>query len=90
MAEALVAQYGPDVPQAIARMVAAVYPGFDTDAFLSDALRGYRLDDLWLWQGTLYRVAAAPVSRWSSAGAKARVCSQAATRSTPGSTGRPP
>ena len=28
---------------------------------VSDALRGYRLDDLWLWQGTLYRVAAAPV-----------------------------
>ena len=28
---------------------------------VADALRGYRLDDLWLWQGTLYRVAAAPV-----------------------------
>lgn len=35
------AQYGPDVPQAIARMVAAVHPGFDSDAFLSDALQGY-------------------------------------------------
>jgi D-tyrosyl-tRNA(Tyr) deacylase len=33
MAEPLVAQYGPDVPQAIARMVAAVHPRFDVDAF---------------------------------------------------------
>ncbi|MBK7006562.1 MAG: DNA alkylation repair protein, partial [Burkholderiales bacterium] len=41
MAEPLVAQYGPDVPQAIARMVAAVHPQFDTDAFLTDALTGY-------------------------------------------------
>ncbi len=41
MAEPLVAQYGPDVPQAIARMVAAVHPRFDTDAFLHDALTGY-------------------------------------------------
>jgi len=41
MAEPLVAQYGPDVPQAIARMVAAVHRRFDTDAFLHDALSGY-------------------------------------------------
>ena len=41
MAEPLVAQYGPDVPQAIARMVAAVHPSFDADAFLHDALSGY-------------------------------------------------
>ena len=41
MAEPLVAQYGPDVPQAIARMVAAVHPRFDVDAFLHDALSGY-------------------------------------------------
>ena len=41
MAEPLVAQYGPDVPQAIARMVAAVHPAFDTEAFLQDALTGY-------------------------------------------------
>ncbi|MES2584277.1 MAG: DNA alkylation repair protein [Pseudomonadota bacterium] len=41
MAEPLIAQYGPDVPQAIARMVAAVHPRFDTDAFLHDALTGY-------------------------------------------------
>jgi 3-methyladenine DNA glycosylase AlkC len=41
MSEPLVAHYGPDVPQAIARMVAAVYPRFDADAFLGDALRGF-------------------------------------------------
>ncbi|MES2949513.1 MAG: DNA alkylation repair protein [Pseudomonadota bacterium] len=41
MAEPLIAQYGPDVPQAIARMVAAVHPRFDADAFLHDALTGY-------------------------------------------------
>lgn len=41
MAEPLIAQYGPDVPQAIARMVAAVHPRFDVPAFLHDALSGY-------------------------------------------------
>ncbi len=41
MAEPLIAQYGPDVPQAIARMVKAVHPRFDADAFLRDALSGY-------------------------------------------------
>lgn len=41
MAEALIAQYGHDVPQAIARMVKAVYPRFDVDAFLHDTLTGY-------------------------------------------------
>lgn len=41
MAEPLIAQYGPDVPQAIARMVAGVYPRFAVDAFLHDALTGY-------------------------------------------------
>lgn len=41
MAEALIAQYGPDVPRAIARMVGAVYPRFDADAFVHDALKGY-------------------------------------------------
>ena len=41
MAEPLVAQYGPDVPHAIARMVAAVHPRFDADAFVIDALTGY-------------------------------------------------
>lgn len=41
MAEALVHQFGPDVPQAIARMVQAVHPAFDREAFLKDALQGY-------------------------------------------------
>ncbi|APW37726.1 DNA alkylation repair protein [Rhodoferax koreense] len=41
MAEPLVAQYGPDVPQAIARMIASVHPRFPVDAFLHDALAGY-------------------------------------------------
>ena len=41
MAEPLIAQYGPDVPQAIARMVKAVHPRFEVDAFLYDALSGY-------------------------------------------------
>jgi len=41
MAEALKNQFGPDVPQAIARMVRAVYPAFATRAFLRDALAGY-------------------------------------------------
>ena len=41
MAEPLVNQYGPDVPRAIARMVAAVHPRFAVDAFLHDALTGY-------------------------------------------------
>lgn len=41
MAEPLIAQYGPDVPRAIACMVKAVYARFDGDAFLHDALLGY-------------------------------------------------
>jgi 3-methyladenine DNA glycosylase AlkC len=41
MAEPLVNQYGPDVPRAIARMVAAVHPRFDTKTFLDDVLTGY-------------------------------------------------
>ncbi|APW43599.1 DNA alkylation repair protein [Rhodoferax saidenbachensis] len=41
MAEPLVTQYGPDVPKAIARMVAAVHKRFPVDAFLHDALTGY-------------------------------------------------
>ena len=41
MAEPLTAQYGPDVPRAIARMVKAVHPRFDVDAFLHDTLPGY-------------------------------------------------
>lgn len=41
MAEALKNQFGPDVPQAICRMVKAVHPSFDEAAFLTDALHGY-------------------------------------------------
>ena len=41
MEEALIAQYVHDVPQAIARIVKAVYPRFDVDAFLHDTLTGY-------------------------------------------------
>lgn len=41
MAEPLTAQYGPDVPQAIARMAAAVHPKFPLDAFVRDVLTGY-------------------------------------------------
>jgi hypothetical protein len=33
MAEALKNQFGPDVPQAIARMVKAVHPAFDVAPF---------------------------------------------------------
>ncbi|WP_096695608.1 DNA alkylation repair protein [Polaromonas sp. AER18D-145] len=41
MAEPLVNQYGPDVPQAIARMITAVYPVFESRKFVADALKGY-------------------------------------------------
>ncbi|MBA3595621.1 MAG: DNA alkylation repair protein [Pseudomonadota bacterium] len=41
MAEPLVNQYGADVPQAIARMVTAVHPAFNTRRFVADALTGY-------------------------------------------------
>lgn len=41
MAEALTNQYGADVPQAIAGMVAAVHPSFDAAGFVRDALDGY-------------------------------------------------
>lgn len=41
MAEALKNQFGPDVPHAICRMVKAVHPAFDGDAFVQDALAGY-------------------------------------------------
>ena len=41
MAEPLINQYGPDVPQAIARMVSAVHPKFEARKFVSDALNGY-------------------------------------------------
>jgi 3-methyladenine DNA glycosylase AlkC len=41
MAEALVNQYGADVPKAIARMITAVHPPFDARKFVADALKGY-------------------------------------------------
>ena len=41
MAEPLINQYGADVPKAIARMLAAVHPAFDSEKFLRDVLRGY-------------------------------------------------
>lgn len=41
MAEALKTFYGPEIPKAIARMIAAVSPRFDSRAFLRDALDGY-------------------------------------------------
>jgi len=41
MAEPLKNQYGADVPRAIAAMIAAVYPPFDSAMFESDVLYGY-------------------------------------------------
>jgi 3-methyladenine DNA glycosylase AlkC len=41
MAEPLVKQYGADVPKAIARMISAVFPAFESRKFVADALKGY-------------------------------------------------
>ncbi|MDP1955512.1 MAG: DNA alkylation repair protein [Polaromonas sp.] len=41
MAEPLINQYGADVPKAIARMIAAVYPQFESRKFVADVLKGY-------------------------------------------------
>lgn len=41
MAEALIHQYGPEVPQRIAAMLRQVYPAFDGAAFLADVAQGY-------------------------------------------------
>lgn len=41
MAEALKNQFGADVPQAIARMILAVYPSFNSEGFVREALQGY-------------------------------------------------
>jgi 3-methyladenine DNA glycosylase AlkC len=41
MAEPLKNRYGADVPRAIATMIAAVYPGFKSAAFVRDVLAGY-------------------------------------------------
>lgn len=48
MAEPLTNQFGTDVPHAIARMLLAVHPSFQSDAFVRDALAGY--DGLGLMQ----------------------------------------
>lgn len=44
MAEPLKDRFGPDVPVRIAAMIAAVHPGFPSEAFVARALEGY--DDL--------------------------------------------
>lgn len=41
MAEPLKNQYGPDIPERIAKMIQAVHPAFDTAAFMADVLSGY-------------------------------------------------
>lgn len=41
MAEPLKNQFGADVPRAIATMIQAVHPAFDSRAFVADALEGY-------------------------------------------------
>ena len=41
MAEALKNQYGADVPRAIAAMVSAVYPAFNSTRFVTEVLDGY-------------------------------------------------
>ena len=41
MAEALKNQFGADVPQAIARMILAVHPSFNSEGFVREALQGY-------------------------------------------------
>ena len=41
MAEPLKNHFGPDVPRAIAAMIAAVHPPFPAKAFVRDALKGY-------------------------------------------------
>lgn len=46
MAEPLKNHYGPRIPERIAGMIAGVYPGFDRQAFLRDALDGYEALEL--------------------------------------------
>jgi 3-methyladenine DNA glycosylase AlkC len=41
VAEPLITHFGADVPRAIARMIAAVYPKFESARFVRDALQGY-------------------------------------------------
>ncbi len=44
MAEPLKNRFGPEVPAALASMIASVHPGFDTMSFVSESLAGF--DDL--------------------------------------------
>ncbi len=46
MAEPLKNHFGPDVPRAIAEMIAAVHPPFPRKAFVRDALAGYEALEL--------------------------------------------
>lgn len=46
MAEPLKNQFGADVPRSIAAMVRAVYPRFDSDAFVWTSLQGYDVLEL--------------------------------------------
>lgn len=48
MAELLKNQFGVDIPEKIARMISSVFPDFNYDAFLQDAILGY--DELPLMQ----------------------------------------
>lgn len=41
VADALISQYGPEVPQRIATMLQRVHPAFDGPAFLADVANGY-------------------------------------------------
>ena len=41
MAEPLKNQYGPEIPEKIAGMIAGVYDGFDSPSFMKDVLDGY-------------------------------------------------
>lgn len=46
MAEPLKTQYGADVPRAIAAMVTAVHPGFNSERFVSEVLDGFEALEL--------------------------------------------
>jgi len=46
MAEPLKNQYGGEIPEKIAGMIVAVYPRFDSNAFLREALEGYEALEL--------------------------------------------
>ncbi len=46
MAEPLKNQFGPEIPEKIAGMIARVFPGFDAESFVEDALDGYEALEL--------------------------------------------